>query len=1019
MSSADPASTRRTRVAHSLEYSPELESALREWLSELLGDRAGEMPRSGAGALAGALRGGATLCRVANAIIPKSVARVHAGNVPFLQMQNIAAYLEVAPALGVPRELMFTLSDLWEQKDHVLKILHHLRAVAEAAARRPDYKGPIFKSPLRIKSMAGSCLVLQAQEQSVYAEEDTQPPQSAAESQLVEWANKHLANCQPPCVLHNLSGDIRNALKLITLVEALTGATAPDRIAQPKSLDQCLENARKLSSFVAKHAGCDLPQGFTEAVSSGNAQGVCSVLAFLRRRLDSEYIFQRELEEKKTPSEPSLSVAESPSSLSPGSSATSLAGSSCGGSSPEALARSLSPAGVSLPVPTLTVQQAPAAPVSPQMDAPAAHPLPGLQDVLPKATSAIMEPPKTADPVTRDRSRSDSKATHALLSPVLPPLQKALENAVEDDKHRRTTSTLDEDKTPSKILVEDLEQPKCTATVQSIQSLDKQKSPDFCEQTKRSTSSGTLNGNNPSDSSAVPQPPAPAVPQAEAAVVVDDSSIVAQLLMVKSREDAKAERKFPTTGWPCLASILHDPVLRLDFQAFLESEFAQENIQFLDSVDAWIGKALVQEATPDGRAEVLQEAKQISETYCFEGSPREVNISGEARKDIEQAISSTSGTLPPQLFDAAVAEVRRLVESDLCPSIFASGSGVPYHHIIESTKAEKAAVAVRAKFVKKIVEAERSYVANLELLVSDVIDPLVGWEILTPDEMWSIFGNVADLLIHHKKFLAKLSEKTEGWNSHKTIGDLFLCNTQFFVLYSLYNHNYPGSLVALRTLLCSRPLMALRVSKFQKMLSQKSNLTIDGLLGLVFSRLSTYVGQLHGLLQYTVSSHPDLALLEKAYNWVEGIQKSIDATTDNARLAAARTLLGAADCIEGRSGQDLIAEGRTLIKEGPVYVELKNSSNDFKPIAIRHGYLFLFSDLLVCCELKKSKPRPVYTVMSIIPHKNMLRPTPGCLSNGHLAVVVTSSEDHRWMISSMEDSESKNWTKELASWYGN
>jgi len=63
------------------------------------------------------LKNGVLLCNLLNALQPGTVTKVNKGNMPFVQMENIAAYVTGAKKLGVPDEYNFVTVDLFEGKD--------------------------------------------------------------------------------------------------------------------------------------------------------------------------------------------------------------------------------------------------------------------------------------------------------------------------------------------------------------------------------------------------------------------------------------------------------------------------------------------------------------------------------------------------------------------------------------------------------------------------------------------------------------------------------------------------------------------------------------------------------------------------------------------------------------------------------------------------------------------------------------------------------------------------------------
>jgi len=63
------------------------------------------------------LKSGVLLCKTLNKIQPGTVPKIQTSNMPFKQMENIAAYIEGSRKLGVPDEYNFMTVDLFEGKN--------------------------------------------------------------------------------------------------------------------------------------------------------------------------------------------------------------------------------------------------------------------------------------------------------------------------------------------------------------------------------------------------------------------------------------------------------------------------------------------------------------------------------------------------------------------------------------------------------------------------------------------------------------------------------------------------------------------------------------------------------------------------------------------------------------------------------------------------------------------------------------------------------------------------------------
>eukprot|EP01108_Squamamoeba_japonica_P003102 TRINITY_DN256_c0_g1_i3.p1 TRINITY_DN256_c0_g1~~TRINITY_DN256_c0_g1_i3.p1 ORF type:complete len:129 (-),score=40.99 TRINITY_DN256_c0_g1_i3:59-445(-) len=72
-----------------------------------------------AGDLFEALKDGVVLCTLANKIQPGSVKKINKMKMPFMQMENISAYLDACRAFGLKTSDLFQTVDLFEAKNKV------------------------------------------------------------------------------------------------------------------------------------------------------------------------------------------------------------------------------------------------------------------------------------------------------------------------------------------------------------------------------------------------------------------------------------------------------------------------------------------------------------------------------------------------------------------------------------------------------------------------------------------------------------------------------------------------------------------------------------------------------------------------------------------------------------------------------------------------------------------------------------------------------------------------------------
>jgi len=85
------------------------------------------------------LKSGVVLCNLANKIKPGTVRKINNGKMPFIQMENINAFLVACKHLGVPDTDLFMTVDLFEAKNmgQVIQTLHALGRHSQKVANFP------------------------------------------------------------------------------------------------------------------------------------------------------------------------------------------------------------------------------------------------------------------------------------------------------------------------------------------------------------------------------------------------------------------------------------------------------------------------------------------------------------------------------------------------------------------------------------------------------------------------------------------------------------------------------------------------------------------------------------------------------------------------------------------------------------------------------------------------------------------------------------------------------------------
>eukprot|EP01083_Nonionella_stella_P143127 444140_1 len=251
----------------------------------------------------------------------------------------------------------------------------------------------------------------------------------------------------------------------------------------------------------------------------------------------------------------------------------------------------------------------------------------------------------------------------------------------------------------------------------------------------------------------------------------------------------------------------------------------------------------------------------------------------------------------------------------------------------------------RANLVKEILSTERTYVDNLNAMVSmenNLKKIATKFEpIISEDDTRKIFRNIGMIGNFHKPFLVDLTKRISGWTDDYTIGDIFVKYAPFLKIYTQYSEGFEQA---------TSLVDALRQDnkKFQKF-CMESKKDLGSLLITPIQRLPRYQMLLESLVKHTPDGHSDQVLLKKAVDLI------VQATFRINEATGAEDNLKKMLDIEGRFVNEisLVSPGRTLLRTGSLTLRGKTSI----PIE-----MLLFNDLLIVAKDKRKKLKKIAKV---------------------------------------------------------
>ncbi|CAF4158295.1 unnamed protein product, partial [Rotaria magnacalcarata] len=182
----------------------------------------------------------------------------------------------------------------------------------------------------------------------------------------------------------------------------------------------------------------------------------------------------------------------------------------------------------------------------------------------------------------------------------------------------------------------------------------------------------------------------------------------------------------------------------------------------------------------------------------------------------------------------------------------------------------------RNNIVFNLVESEREYVHQLEILVANYVRPFrmaasSKKPPITHEDVNSIFLNTEIILFLHQIFYKGLSKKLENWPTFYT-GDLFDMLISMLHIYLEYVRNHHYSLQCLVECKLGNP----GFNKFLERCEMKAaceGLTLDTLLVSPMNRIPYYIVTLANILSYTSHAHVEREKLEQTKAKLEELSK--------------------------------------------------------------------------------------------------------------------------------------------------
>jgi len=221
----------------------------------------------------------------------------------------------------------------------------------------------------------------------------------------------------------------------------------------------------------------------------------------------------------------------------------------------------------------------------------------------------------------------------------------------------------------------------------------------------------------------------------------------------------------------------------------------------------------------------------------------------------------------------------------------------------------------RFHIVNEILSTEKTYVSQLELMVTMFVDKKEGCG-LNEDQIFKVFSNVKVIAQCHQRFLEPLEQRVKTWTESSVISDLFL-EARWIKLYKHYINQYDTAAKYVKE-------WRETVKPFGKYLKETEwtpalqCTNLESLLVTPIQRLPRYVLLLEEIAKYTPENHPDHAKIGDAIGLIRELTDYVNkckresSSTDELRTIEQK-IVGLPFALP--------QVHRALVKEGPLKVD--------------------------------------------------------------------------------------------------
>eukprot|EP01103_Thecamoeba_quadrilineata_P005460 TRINITY_DN15255_c0_g1_i1.p1 TRINITY_DN15255_c0_g1~~TRINITY_DN15255_c0_g1_i1.p1 ORF type:complete len:616 (-),score=147.50 TRINITY_DN15255_c0_g1_i1:134-1981(-) len=246
---------------------------------------------------------------------------------------------------------------------------------------------------------------------------------------------------------------------------------------------------------------------------------------------------------------------------------------------------------------------------------------------------------------------------------------------------------------------------------------------------------------------------------------------------------------------------------------------------------------------------------------------------------------------------------------------------------------------LRFKTVQELMDSERDYIRDIDVIMKNIHNPLLERDILSKDDMRNIFSNLSQLQGINQQLLRNfenaLKESNNDYNRVR-VGLILKEMVEFFKSYMTYVANQDLSMAIIERSRKKNP----KFDKFVKELSENTELRGLDMISFMIKpiqRICKYPLFLRELLKHTKPENPDLPDLELAAKGLERVASLVnESKLKNENQAKIREI---ASSLSGISADKIIQPSRWFVREA-TFIKLSKGRE-------QERHFFLFNDVII------------------------------------------------------------------------